>query len=327
MRKKKFILTTILIIILLTITVKSDNFISDYFRQIIIDMVIKTLNDATDNNDYFVYHNEKRNSTNYLFIPKTVEEGIKDNLSRFEELPLEHQIKIYNQLSKFYYNRGIFELSNIFIKKAIIKDNKCYECYITRGILHMQNNNLLEAIKDFNYSISIKKSSEAYYNRYLLYFNHLNSKEKALADLNTAIKINEDHIKSRYSLFFIYAKDNNILKAKEILEKINKNLLLKKNYTSNEIIEINNIFNDILNYLQNKSTDNEIALENSIIAFLFNENIPLYYEEYHLFLSELERFINKINNDQIKEILKNLLEIKKNETIENYIASLRKLSI
>lgn len=327
MRKKKFILTTILIIMFLTILFKSNNFVSDYFSLLIINKSLTKLDEIADNNGNFIYYDKKLNSKVYFFIPKTLEEGLNDRLTRFDEYPLEHQNIIYNQISKFYYTRKMFELSTIFIEKAIINDNKCHVCYNTRGLVYMKRNNFQEALKDFNYSLSLKKSSEAYYNRHLLYLNHLNKKEKAIADLNTAINTEENHIKSRYSLFFIYISNNNIPETKEVLKKISNNLLLKNNYTEKEIKLRINIFKKIIDYSLNKNSDKEIDLVNSIEKFLSISNHSLDFEEYLLFLSELKIFLSKINKNKKTEIIQALLDKNYNEILEKYIASLRSVSI
>lgn len=269
-----------------------------------------------ENHTKSIVINEKSHTDDIEFTKKANEDFLKD-------IPPQNRAEVYNHLSQLYYKREDFDVSRYYIEKALENDDKCHDCYSTLGLIDMKLEKFRDSLKSFNYSLSLNESASAYYNRHLLYLNHLNLKDKAIIDLKDSIKIDPKYYKSLYTLFFIYILDKNFSEAKKIIKHF------KKIVTSDNSDEYNKnsmritLLDGTMKYEQRKDNYISIFLLYNI-EYLLNNNSDVFSEDEYLFL--LPEILNCIkaknkNSDEYIKKLSSLIDekyenIKKNKIVE-----------
>ena len=136
-----------------------------------------------------------------------------------------------------YYRMGIMSMQSNptqsleYFNKAISSEPYDHNIYIKRGIVYKSQMNYQKALLDFNKSIEITPSIEAYKQRsdVLLELNQLN---KTILDYNEWIKLDKNNPEIYYYLANIYSKQSKYTKS---IEMYTISILKAKEFNYNDL--------------------------------------------------------------------------------------------
>lgn len=176
------------------------------------------------------------------------------------------KFKLFYNLANTYYSNDQYKDTLIYVNKAIALNKNCHACYNLRGLVNKELNNLQASLNDFNTSLKIKEEAITYHNRHILYDRRLNLKDKAIADLKAAIKLDKSFIKPKVSLLDIYIIDKNFTEANKVFKGFKDDLNL--NIAENKAVI--QIFDALIHLFEHNNIFQSFVIMENTLTFLLN---------------------------------------------------------
>jgi len=219
--------------------------------------------------------------------------------------------ELINLIGAIYLQQEKYDEAIIQFKKAIKINTLHPSLYNNLGVAFKKNNDFKGSIKYFEKSIDLNPNYSEAYNNLGTAYKMLNDNKKALRNYNKALELKTDYAEVYHNLAILHSEVNNY---KEAIINCEKAISLKKNYI--EVIELRAaIFSNIGNHI--------LAIKE------FNNLKKIEPNEY--FRYETQIFFEKNNICEWLEYKKNKRKIenyiKENDSLTNYISSLKLLSI
>ena len=229
-------------------------------------------------------------------------ELLKENPESFE---------LINLIGAIYLQQEKYDEAITQFKKAIKINTLHPSLYNNLGVAFKKNNDFKGSIKYFEKSIELNPNYAEAYNNLGTAYKMLNDNKKAFQNYNKALELKTDYAEVYFNLGILYSEINNY---KEAIASCEKAISLKKNYI--EAIELRAaMFSNSKNHILAIKEFSNLKKINPNEHFIYEAQI-FFEKNYICEWSGYKKNKRKIEN-----------YIKENDSLANYIDSLKLLSI